>query len=199
MNLINILKNSIVESSKKPSSGLSKKEKSRIVKKAKKGEDFGKKGKNFEKIVDKAEKERYKDPKAVAGAVFWKNIQREGYDMEEPEEDHEVSMAMSSLRSIIQSAYELMEKLGNEERNIPGWIQDHITNSENYIDQAASGFHELDEDTPNSGSIEEKKLTKAEKSKKEDIVKSIAKKKGGKEELQPRDYAIATSQAIKSA
>jgi hypothetical protein len=37
-------------------------------------------------------------------------------------------------------------KLGNDERNIPGWIQDHITNAENYIDQAAQGFHELSHD-----------------------------------------------------
>lgn len=58
-------------------------------------------------------------------------------------EDHEVSMAQSSLKSIIKSAVELHKKLGNMERNIPGWIQDHITNAENYIDQAAQGFHEL--------------------------------------------------------
>ena len=59
------------------------------------------------------------------------------------EGDHEVSMAQSSLKSIIKSAVELHKKLGNMERNIPGWIQDHITNAENYIDQAAQGFHEL--------------------------------------------------------
>lgn len=59
------------------------------------------------------------------------------------EMDHEVSMAQSSLKSIIKSAIELHNKLGNMERNIPGWIQDHITNAENYIDQAAQGFHEL--------------------------------------------------------
>ena len=58
-------------------------------------------------------------------------------------EDHEVSMAHNSLESIIKSAMELKMKLGNDERNIPGWIQDHITNAENYIDQAAQGFHEL--------------------------------------------------------
>jgi len=58
-------------------------------------------------------------------------------------EDHEVSMAQNSLKSIIKSAIELHKKLGNMERNIPGWIQDHITNAENYIDQAAQGFHEL--------------------------------------------------------
>jgi hypothetical protein len=58
-------------------------------------------------------------------------------------EDHEVSMAQASLKSIMKSAVELHDKLGNMERNIPGWIQDHITNAENYIDQAAQGFHEL--------------------------------------------------------
>jgi hypothetical protein len=61
-------------------------------------------------------------------------------------EDHEVSMAISSLKSIIKSSVTLLNKLGNEERNIPGWIQDHITNAENYIDQAAQGFHELHHD-----------------------------------------------------
>jgi len=59
-------------------------------------------------------------------------------------DDHEVAMAISSLKSIIKSSVTLLNKLGNEERNIPGWIQDHITNAENYIDQAAQGFHELD-------------------------------------------------------
>jgi hypothetical protein len=60
--------------------------------------------------------------------------------------DHEVVMAQASLKSIIKSAAQLMSKLGNMERDIPGWIQDHITNAENYIDQAAQGFHELDND-----------------------------------------------------
>ena len=59
-------------------------------------------------------------------------------------EDHEVGMAQNSLESIIKSAMELKAKLGDDERNIPGWIQDHITNAENYIDQASQGFHELD-------------------------------------------------------
>jgi len=60
-------------------------------------------------------------------------------------DDHEVAMAISSLKSIINSSTQLMNKLGNIERNIPGWIQDHITNAENYIDQAAQGFHELND------------------------------------------------------
>jgi hypothetical protein len=58
--------------------------------------------------------------------------------------DHEVSMAQASLKAIISSASQLMNKLGNTERNIPGWIQDHITNAENYIEQANQGFHEID-------------------------------------------------------
>ena len=61
------------------------------------------------------------------------------------EGDHEVAMAQASLKSIIKSAAQLMNKLGMMERNIPGWIQDHITNAENYIDQAAQGFHELND------------------------------------------------------
>jgi hypothetical protein len=57
-------------------------------------------------------------------------------------EDHEVSMAQSSLDTIIRSATELKTKIGNNEIDIPAWIQDHITNSETYIDQASQGYHE---------------------------------------------------------
>jgi archaellum component FlaC len=59
------------------------------------------------------------------------------------EGDHEVSMAISSLEDIAKAIVELRQQLGNTERNIPGWIQNHITNAENYIEQAAQGFHEL--------------------------------------------------------
>jgi hypothetical protein len=62
------------------------------------------------------------------------------------EGDHEVAMAVSSLEAIAEAIVELRQKLGNVERNIPGWIQDHITNAENYIEQAAQGFHELKND-----------------------------------------------------
>lgn len=206
MKLFNLLKESLTEGEKKkPSSGLSKEKKSDIVKQAKKGKDFGKKGKGFKDVVAKAKKSKAKDPEAVAGAAFWKNIKRvkEG-------EDHEVSMAQNSLKSIMQSCADLMNKLGDEERNLPGWIQDHISNAENFIDQAAQGFHELgdheEEDKEESGDdtdmiqpVDEKKLTKEEQKKKEEIIKAIAKNKGGKEKLKGKEYAIATAQAIKSA
>jgi hypothetical protein len=83
------------------------------------------------------------DPKLKGGqkdlpdALQAKIVAKEG-------EDHEVSMAQNSLKAIISSSSELMNKLGDNERNIPGWIQDHITNAENYIEQANQGFHELE-------------------------------------------------------
>jgi len=61
----------------KPSAGLSKEKKSEVVKKAKKGEDIGKKGKSFKDIEKKAKESGAKDPKAVAAAAMWKNVQRE--------------------------------------------------------------------------------------------------------------------------
>jgi len=87
------------------------------------------------------------DQKDLPDEVQAKIVAKEG-------EDHEVSMAQASLKSIISSASELMNKLGDDERDIPGWIQDHITNSENFIDQANQGFHEL-EPSDNSDEINE--------------------------------------------
>jgi hypothetical protein len=365
MKLSEIFKEALLEAKKKkPSEGLSKKEKSDVVKKAKAGEDIGKKGKGFEKLAKKAgggEK-----GEKIAAAAMWKNIKKENvnedlqsmltdpknwealydfivlaaksasgylvtkslfgnipafyeafkkypntdqkkrivqyyvnhivnpkqYPIDKLEdfiqgsnsgavtegEDHEVSMAHNSLKSIMQSCADLMNKLGDDERDIPGWIQDHITNAENFIDQAAQGFHELggheeeDEDEDNDmiqpveedkdnnsirydsiynklnanrptqkdnrgqkmalelskkyspikgddmplykylasrgllivdkkdvEGINEKKLTKAEKAKKEDIIKAMAMRGGGKDKMGPKQYAIATAQAIKSA
>jgi len=64
------------------------------------------------------------------------------------EQDHEVSMAQSSLDSIIKYANELKGQLGNMEKNIPAWIQDHISKSENYIQQAANFYHEYESVQP---------------------------------------------------
>lgn len=80
--------------------------------------------------VDKTDKYLSKRRKAVAA-----NLKEGG--------DHEVAMAQNSLKAIAKAAMELSNKIGGVERDIPGWIQDHITNAENYIEQAAQGFHEL--------------------------------------------------------
>ena len=60
----------------------------------------------------------------------------------EGSQDHEVSMANNSLDTIIKMATELKAKMGENEKDIPAWIQDHITNAENYISQASSNYHE---------------------------------------------------------
>ena len=73
----------------------------------------------------------------------------------EESEDHEVSMAQNQLDSIIKHATELKKKMGEEEKQIPAWIQDHITNSENYISQANSNYHEYGDS--NEGINEAKK------------------------------------------
>ena len=60
-------------------------------------------------------------------------------------QDHEVSMAQNSLKSIISSASQLMNLLGQDEKDVPAWIQDHITNAENFINQASKNYHEYNE------------------------------------------------------
>ena len=57
-------------------------------------------------------------------------------------QDHEVSMAKASLMSIGKAVQDLMGRLGDTEKDIPGWIQDHITNAENYIVQASKGYYD---------------------------------------------------------
>ncbi len=58
----------------RPSAGMSKAEKSALVKKARAGKDIGKKGKMFEKIAEKAAKKygSMERGRKVAGAVLWK-------------------------------------------------------------------------------------------------------------------------------
>ena len=79
------------------------------------------------------------EPKGKITAADFKKLR----SMKKEAPDHEGAMAMSSLKDIISSASQLINKLGAMERNIPGWIQNHITNAENYIEQANQGFHEL--------------------------------------------------------
>lgn len=63
-------------------------------------------------------------------------------DNPQPSNDHEVAMANNALDTIIQHANDLKTKLGETEKDIPAWIQDHITNAANFISQAANNYHE---------------------------------------------------------
>ena len=60
-------------------------------------------------------------------------------------QDHEVSMAGGQLDDIIRNATELKGKVGQQEMNLPGWIQDHISQAQNFINQANTSFHKLGE------------------------------------------------------
>ena len=60
-------------------------------------------------------------------------------------QDHEVSMAGGQLDDIIRNATELKGKVGEQEINLPGWIQDHISQAMQFINQANTGFHKLGE------------------------------------------------------
>ena len=64
---------------KKPSEGMTKKEKSAVVKKAKAGDDIGKKGKGFEKVAKKAAEKYGSKEKGekVAAAAMWKQQAKE--------------------------------------------------------------------------------------------------------------------------
>ena len=66
--------------------------------------------------------------------------------IKEADEDHEVKMAQGQLDYIIKTANELKGKLGNVEKNIPGWIQDHISKAHSYLHQSNSGYHEYNGD-----------------------------------------------------
>lgn len=64
---------------------------------------------------------------------------------EAPEsQDHEVSMAGGQLDDIIRNATELKSKVGTQEIDLPGWVQDHISQAQNFINQANTGFHKLE-------------------------------------------------------
>ena len=102
---------------------------------------------NQEKIAQAAE------PKDKITAADFAAL-RAKKDMEEGE-DHEVSMAHNSLNTIIKNAMELKAKLGDDEKDIPAWIQDHITNSANFISQAAENYHEYNEGSTSEEDFDE--------------------------------------------
>jgi hypothetical protein len=75
--------------------------------------------------------------------VFNKMTELLKYKINEAEgEDHEVSMGQNTLDNIIKNAQELKQKLGNSEKNVPAWIQDHISVASNNIEQANTNYHE---------------------------------------------------------
>jgi hypothetical protein len=144
---------------------------------------------NQEKIAQAAEP-KDKITAADFAALRAKKGMKEG--------DHEVSMAHNSLESIIKSAMELKAKLGNDERNIPGWIQDHM---ENMLDEKKK---------PSAGLTKKQKSAISKKAKAgkdigkkgkgfEKIAKAAAEKYGSKERGQKVAAAAMWKSAAKKA
>jgi hypothetical protein len=85
-------------------------------------------------------------PKGVELGKVYSNPFARAFKPLKEEEDHEVSMGQNQLDTIIKMATELKEKMGEGEKDIPAWIQDHISKSESYISQANQNYHEYKED-----------------------------------------------------
>jgi len=128
-------------------------------------DDFNLNAKNLFNFIAKGKEKVRKDfATAMSGrpgnryqgdfvGMFGESVLKED-DMQEPGgdvvasngvQDHEVSMAKASLVSIGKAVNDLMGRLGDQEKDIPGWIQDHITNAENYIVQASKGYYDQQE------------------------------------------------------
>jgi hypothetical protein len=100
-----------------------------------------------------AMKKDFKGPKTAMYAIATdkaKKLAEDGLN-----EDYEVAMAQDSLDAIIRSAMMLKAQMGDKEINLPAWIQDHITNAESYIYQAAKGYHESDAQMDDNAGSEE--------------------------------------------
>lgn len=130
---------------KKPSAGMTEKEKSVVAKKTRAGKDMGKKGKNFEKIAK--EVGGGKKGEAIAAAAMWKGEAKKakkkhmkecaGCDSEQSQDwthghDHEGSMAKSEVKDMIKNAVELHNMLGENDK-LPGWVSAYITLASDYI------------------------------------------------------------------
>jgi len=145
------------------------------------------------------------------GAAIEKAMQKEDIDVGHT--DDEPGMLKADLYRIGKYAMELYKMVDkfdemDSEVDFPHWWQSKITKSKGML---VSAKHYLDFEmkepqidamvdvASEEGVIDEKKLTTAEKNKKEDIIKGIAKQKGGKDKLKGVDYAVATDRAKKLA
>ena len=80
------------EAKSAPSAGMTKTQKSSLVKKARAGKDIGKPGKGFAKVEKAAEKSGAKDPKAVAAAAMWKTAKKKALKESMSDSDDDYSL-----------------------------------------------------------------------------------------------------------
>jgi hypothetical protein len=112
----------------------------------------------------------------------------------EDDEPNMIKADLYQLRKDINDLCSMVEKYDNmnTEIDFPAWWQEKITTSKAML----SGAKEYLDFESNDASLEEKKLTKAEKNKKEEIVKGM---KGSFKGSEAAMYAIATDKAKKLA
>lgn len=106
----------VEEASDKPSAGMTKKEKSAVVKKAVAGKDIGKKGPGFAKVEKAAKKGGAKDPKAVAAAAMWKGQAKkikESVDHYLVENEEEKAQIISSGIDMVEDFTSWMQRIGS--------------------------------------------------------------------------------------
>ena len=83
----------------------------------------------------------------IRKSLIESGVIKERFKLNEEGGDHEVSMAINLLDDIINNAQSLKGKIGTSEKNMAGWIQDHISQAQNFINQANTGYHEIGDDT----------------------------------------------------
>lgn len=108
-------------------------------------------------------------------------------------EDHEVSMAQNQLDAIIKYATELKKKMGEGEKEIPAWIQDHISKSENYISQASNNYHEYGDSNEGINEASDEELIKNMQITIKDLETKLRTTKDSKErEMIKKNIAVNT-------
>jgi hypothetical protein len=105
--------------------------------------DFGKSFQNEAELTDKQKQLDVDKDGEIEGSDLAKLRKDETHGG-----DHEVSMAQGLLDDIIRSATELKAKMGEGEKDIPAWIQDHISQAQNFINQASTNYHEYQAPAP---------------------------------------------------
>lgn len=97
-----------------------------------------------EELTDKQKKLDVDKDGEIEGSDLAKLRAKKNETVAEGDEDHEVSMASGALDDIIKNATELKSKMGEDEKDIPAWIQDHISQAQNFINQANTNYHEYE-------------------------------------------------------
>jgi hypothetical protein len=138
-----------------------------------------------------------------------KKMQTEDLDLgHEDDEPHMLKADLYKIGKYVMELYQMVDQFeGKSEVDFPAWWQNKINTAKNMI-SSAKHYLEFELKEPQIDAmvgvaqsediinIDEKKLTSAEKKKKEEIVKGMKKSfKGDKEDM----YAIATSKAKKVA